>query len=754
MTEQRPRPALPLLRPVLDTALLLAAVAVTLALTFPTGADLFELTLLDVVALAIVPVLIRFGMVLESRTGTLRVSTAAAILFAHPGPAAADGFTLLWSVVVLVSHLVFSGPSRGVGRGSVEVLAGTMMVVVADQVASPLWPLDRALLGTAVYLLTVLLLELARYGLLDLRRSLRGVRAADVLLIAGGLTLASSVVMLLWESTDADLSPASVTAAGLLVALVGAQILFARLQTMARGIEVLSRAGSAMPWPGDEVERMLVRFIREGVRARDVRVGATPTSDDSLTVDLTGAERVTATRVRGDYPFTRGDRRLISALAGMADASRAHALQEQQLRHQATTDGLTGLHTYAHFRHRIDRLGPGRSSTSKVAAYFVDLDGFKSLNTTIGHLATDQVLCTIAERIKDLPEHVESCRFGGDEFVFVAAGIGDDVDVQALAARIRAAVESPLESGDQLIQVRASLGSATSDDPAEQLDDVLQRAESRMREAKRERQIPLMKSRADLIDQLLGPDGFTVAYQPLVSVQDGELEGVEALIRVWDKTFGQLSPLLVVDAALRDDLIDDLTEKLALQAAEVVAELGTVLGRPVTLTVNIEFSQLREDSRLMDTFVAIAERNTVSLVLELSERAFDTWTETHQRLATRLSRAGVSLAIDDFGAGYATFSLLNQWPWDLIKVDRSLVAGTNPAERRLFTHVASMLDDLGLATIAEGIETYEQLVLVAQLGIEWAQGWWVSPPLTEEQLLSSAARSSRFPVFEGVRRSG
>lgn len=740
--------------PLFDILLFTLAVVGAVVVVPLSGWSTIDWTPLAVIALAILPVVIRFGMVLESQAGTLGVSTAPAMLFAYDigGPLT---FMLPWCAVVLASYLIFFGPARGLGRGSSEVIGGVAMLAAARQVDTVLFPLDRAIVATAVYLLVVLLLELARFGVLDLRRSLAGVRPFEVLLISGGLTLGGTLVVLLREAYDhAPRAATGLTAGACLVVFVVAQILLSRLQSMMRASEVLSRAGAAMPWPSEKINAMLVGFVHDGVRANRVflapaEVGAGPV----LRVSMSERGDLVATRTRGDYPFTRGDRRLMAALTGMADASRAHALQEQQLRHQATTDALTGLHNYAHFRQRIDRLASSRSPESQLVVFFVDLDGFKTLNSTIGHLETDGVLKGIADRIASLPEEVETCRFGGDEFVFLSTGIDDDMAVQSLAARIREAIESPLEVGDQLVQVRASLGSSLSGDAEEDLDAVIARAEVRMRGAKRERQNPLLKSRADVISELLGPEGFTIAYQPLVSVQDGELHGVEALIRVADKTFGQLSPLLVVDAAIRDDLIDELTERLAIQATQVVAQLAEVLGRRIALNVNVEFAQLRE-SPLMDTFVALAATEGVGLVLELSERAFDAWTPAHARLATRLRDAGISLAVDDFGAGYATFSMLNQWQWDLVKVDKSLVAGRNPSERRLFTHVASMLDDLGKATMAEGIETYEQLVLVAQLGIEWAQGWWICPPLAAEALLAHAATSSRFAIFDQAHASG
>ncbi|TIC85813.1 bifunctional diguanylate cyclase/phosphodiesterase [Nocardioides sp. GY 10113] len=728
-----------------DRFLLLLALNALLLTIVLHGWALPEWTPIGAIALAIVPVLIRFGMAIETPAGTLRVSYAPALLFAYPisGP---PTYFLLWSLVVLTSCATFFG-RRGVGRGSAEVLGGLAMLLAAQHVETALWPVDQVLVANTVFAAVIVALEMLRVGTVDLRGTLLGVRGGDVSAVFGVFVLASTMVVLLRQAYgDSSGVTAASTAGASLLLFVMAQILLTRLQAQARGVGVLSTAAAAMPWPADQVEQMLLDYADGAGRAVRVELSDAPGAPHQMTVAVPALGYLVVTRSRGDHPFTKADRRLIVALARMADASRTHGQQEQQLRHQATTDELTGLKTFAHFRTRLDALAPERAAGRPVTFVFADLDGFKQLNSSLGHLEADRVLAGVGQRLRQLPADIQCCRFGGDEFVFVSTSAGDELAVQSLVGRIRTAIEQPLAVGEQLVQVCASLGVATSRRAEESLDTALRQAELRMRTAKRDRTGPRTKARADLMRDLLGPDGFTVVYQPVVSVQTGDLYAVEALLRVADKTFGQLSPLLVVDSALRDDLLDQLTEAILRRAAPVVAQASTTIGGPVALTLNLEFGQLREDNPLMGALIEVAREHDVRIVLELSERAFSGWTAEHAALANRLHAAGVSLAIDDFGAGYATFALLNQWPWEMVKIDRTLVADHAPADRRLLTHVTSLLDDLGLPVVAEGIETGEQMRLVDHLGVAWAQGWWISAPLTAEALLAAIEAAPRFSI--------
>lgn len=728
----------------LDLALLAAAVAMVLATAWAHDLAWPDWNPFSLVALACVPLLIRFGMVVESSSGMLRASTAPAILFAYD-LREPQLFLPCWGVVVLASHVVFFGGRRGIGRGSVEVLAGGAMVAVAHRVDVGLWPLDRVLTATAVFAVTVVLLELLRSGGSP-TRLFAGVRRSDVLLVVGGLFLACVVVVMLRTAyNDTPKVVTGLLGAGCLAAFVTAQILMARLQANVRGVEALSAAGQAMPWPGPQIDALLVRFVRAAVRAGDVRIAPKPaTGPGVLSVPLEGGTHLVVERSRGDLPFSRSEAGLLRSLAGLASTARTQAVQQSQLLRQATTDGLTGLQTYAQLRLKAEPLGLSRRAEKHMVVMFLDLDAFSGLTARIGHLDSDLVLRELGERLRTrLPEGVETCRFGSDEFV-VLAMCPDDEATQRLERSLRRLVEEPMAVGDQILQVTASLGLATSHSRLESIDSVIRRAEARMREAKSGRRPPKSEQQAEVIQRLLDEQGFEVVLHPLVATSTGELEGVEALLRSEDEVFGRLSPLVVVDSAERADLLDEMTETVARQAIDAVRRIDELLGRQHLLTVNVEFSQLRRDSPLLQTLVDLVAEHHVSLALEVSERAFDGWTDEIDEIAKWLRDAGISLAIDDFGAGYSTYALLNHWSWDLVKLDRSLVIGDSPAERRLLAHVSYLLSDLGFAMVAEGIEDERQWDFVEELGIGWIQGWVICRPMRPEELLARLREGSRF----------
>lgn len=732
-------------RPWVDALALVAALAVVVTVIFTNDANAPDWNPFSVVALLSVPLLIRHGLVIDSPAGALRVSTAPVVLFADPLP---DSLVFLpwWAVVVVGAHTLFFGWHRGVGRGSVEVLAAAAMAVAVRSIDTPLWPVDRAIVATVVYVVTMVALELLRSGTRSPRRVLAGVRTEDAAMVAGGMVLACSAVILIREAArDAESVSSWLLAAACLAVFVLSQVLLARMQGLSRGVDALIAAERAMPWPSGRIDTMLVEFVHRALRTRNVSISPDPGGPGELTASLGDRGHLVADRVPGDLPFNRNERRLFGSLAALATSSRQIALQEEQLRHQATTDDLTGLNTYAHFRYLVESRGMARSAANPVAVAFLDLDGFKALNTELGHLDSDLVLATIGERFRRrLPDGVEVCRFGGDEFIALTdttAGLAD-----GLVERITGLVEEPLAVGDRIVQVRASLGVATSADTAESIDDVVRRAEARMREAKSLRKAPQTAARSDVLGHLLERDGFTVVLQPLVQTGTGELEGVEALVRVADQTYGQLSPLIVVDSAQRLDLMDDVTAVVAQRAVAATREINRVLGRSITVTVNIEFDQLREDSDLLASLEQLVADSGVLLALEVSERQFHGWTEAHTLVARRLRDAGIPLVVDDFGAGYATYSLLNKWRWALVKIDRDLVVAATPTERRLLGHVCNLMTDLGLNTVAEGVETEEQWDFVHELGVGWVQGWAAAPPLSPDALLEHLERSTRFPA--------
>jgi len=196
-----------------------------------------------------------------------------------------------------------------------------------------------------------------------------------------------------------------------------------------------------------------------------------------------------------------------------------------------------------------------------------------------------------------------------------------------------------------------------------------------------------------------------------------------------------VSPLTLVSSAARQQTLDELTAKIGAEALDAMDALGGLVAAPLHLTVNLEFEQFRVDNPVFERLSRNLGERGVQLVLELSERSYGHWTSQHDLLAERLKARGMGLAIDDFGAGYATFSLLNKWGWDIVKIDKSLITADDDQSRLLFSNVVRTLRELGLSTVAEGIETPDQLLAARRAGVTYIQGHLVSEPVGMDELL-------------------
>jgi EAL domain-containing protein (putative c-di-GMP-specific phosphodiesterase class I) len=238
-----------------------------------------------------------------------------------------------------------------------------------------------------------------------------------------------------------------------------------------------------------------------------------------------------------------------------------------------------------------------------------------------------------------------------------------------------------------------------------------------------------------MISAMLGRGATQVVFQPIVDARSGALWGCEALVRATDPELGTVSPLTLVSSAARQQALDALTAKVGAEALDAMDALGKRVRTPLSLTVNLEFEQFRVDNPVFERLSRNLGERGVALVLELSERSYGRWTSQHDLLAERLKERGIKLAVDDFGAGYATFNLLNKWGWDVVKIDKSLIVADDEQSRLLFSNVVRTLRELNLATVAEGVETPEQLQAARRAGVTLIQGHIVCEAVPMDELL-------------------
>ncbi len=517
-------------------------------------------------------------------------------------------------------------------------------------------------------------------------------------------------------------------------------------------IDVLAEAAIEMPWPEERIEEWLLAWAGRAVDA-EVTLRAVPAPPPDVSLLFGGQQYLVARRSLADAPFHDLDRRLLAALTTMATASRHAARRDARLRMQALTDELTGLWHHGPFREMLEEVMETRVGET-MAVLFLDVDGMKGLNETLGHLDADEVLREVGVRLRSevLPEGSFAARMGGDEFAAVVRHLDDGNHLDHVVSELHATLREPIVVGDAVVSIEVSIGEALSLSGADDPDVLLRSAERQMRHHKRSRTPDKLPPRwyddRTVLRDMLEQGRVEVAYQPIVDLEAGEIRGYEALVRARQFGFGPVSPMMLVGAAAQLRMLDELTEVVLDHSLETLRSIAGRVGRRLSLGVNIEFEQLHEESRLLRSLPARLDGGEVDLVLEVSERHVQRWTPSQRAIAGELQRAGIGLAVDDFGKGYSALGLLSSWAWEWVKVDRALVTDSDgEAGRTVLGNVTRMIGELDQVAVAEGIETAEELDRVRALGIRLAQGTYFAPPAPADAALASvAALGLRMPV--------
>jgi diguanylate cyclase (GGDEF)-like protein len=427
------------------------------------------------------------------------------------------------------------------------------------------------------------------------------------------------------------------------------------------------------------------------------------------------------------------------ALAFMMAAAfrRRHRRNEYQVRH----DALTGLGNRLLLAEATERaLGPGRPA----AMLLLDLDGFKEVNDTLGHDAGDQLLVVVADRLRGAggPGDV-LIRLGGDEFVVLLPGVADATDAVAAAERIRIELRRPIVIADLPVEIDASVGVALAPQHGDDLTTLLKRADVAMYDAKRAgsgvvvydiaadfREARHLSVLAELREAITAGE-LRLFYQPK-SHTDGRIDEVEALVRWQHPTRGLLPPSEFVPLAERTSLIKPLTAWVLHEAARQCAR-WRAQGRPLSVAVNVSARNL-VDEELTQTVTGAAAAAGIpvqALQLEITETAVMTDPVAVNATLGKLFRLGVHVSIDDFGVGYTSLSYLSTLPVHALKIDRRFVTDLliNPVDEILVRNVIHLARDLGLDSIAEGVESPEVWQRLTELGCDEIQGYVLTEPL-------------------------
>jgi diguanylate cyclase (GGDEF)-like protein len=463
------------------------------------------------------------------------------------------------------------------------------------------------------------------------------------------------------------------------------------------------------------------------------------THPDALTRALTTLQfALEATTLRICEVFETERRRTDDALAR----------REGELAFLATHDPLTGLPNRTLILDRLEQmLARATRTRAPVTALFIDLDGFKSINDTLGHRAGDQLLQGVATRLQGVVRGGDAVgRLGGDEFVVIAEELARGDGAELLAQRLLAALQRPFalgEDGEISLTVTASIGAASGNQrPAEEL---LRDADIAMYRAKREGRNRYalfevgmqhrMQDRLELEMALRGAlaaEQFTLVYQPTMRLADMRPTGVEALLRWEHPDRGTISPATFIPLLEDSGLIAEVGRWVLEQACEQAAA-WRAQGHDLSMAVNVSGRQLDSD-RLVDDVRAVLTRSGLppqALTIEITETTLMRSVEdTSARLAA-IRKLGVRIAIDDFGTGYSSLAHLKRFAVDALKIDRSFVSGVsgNRDARTLIHAVVQLGHALAIETVAEGIENYDELSLLRDEQCDSGQGFLFARPL-------------------------
>jgi diguanylate cyclase (GGDEF)-like protein len=432
---------------------------------------------------------------------------------------------------------------------------------------------------------------------------------------------------------------------------------------------------------------------------------------------------------------------------------------ESALALQALHDPLTALPNRVLFVDRLrGALDRSRRTGGPVVVLFLDVDGFKQINDTLGHGAGDRLLMVLAERFQAMLRPMDTvARFGGDEFTFLFEGLDSEEEAALVAQRITQSAAVPLTLSGQQRAVSISIGVYIVTDPEEEIDDVIRQADTAMYRAK-ESGGARFEVFEDVMSRLPGPRThlerelrqaieraeLRVHYQPRVSFDDGTgLEGFEALVRWEHPELGLMEPIEFMSIAEETGLIVPIGEWVIDQALDQVERWRE--SRPgVTISVNLSARQL-SDTHLVEHLAATMRdggHDPAILCLEVAEGALEAAPQLAMRQLAALNELGVTLAVDDFGTGTTSSIMLSELPVHILKIDMTLVSrlGREDDDDPVGDAV-ELGHSLGLRVVAEGVETDAQLAQLRRLGCDGAQGYLFSQPMPEEgvySLLSTA----------------
>ena len=496
-----------------------------------------------------------------------------------------------------------------------------------------------------------------------------------------------------------------------------------------------------LPQPIQEIEEQLLKNDHwEGQSVNETRDGVRLFIDTrwALQRDASG-QPIRILTISNDITFRK-------------QAEEALRSSEARQTHSAQHDFLTGLPNRTLLNDRVlQAISLATRHHKLIAVLFLDLDGFKHINDSLGHSIGDRLLQSIAKRLVDCVRSSDTVsRQGGDEFVVLLSEVALPEDAAITARRMLQAVSEPHSIGQHDLHVDTSIGVSIYPDDGSDAETLIKNADTAMYQAKENGRHsykffqPVMNVRAverqsieENLRRALERQEFSLHYQPKIDLRTGEISGAEALIRWTHPVHGPVPPSKFIPVAEDCGLILQIGNwvlREACKQARSWLDAGLSVG---TMAVNISAIQFRDENFLDGVFRVLETTglDAKCLELELTESVLMKRAESSEKILQTLRARGVQLAVDDFGTGYSSLSYLRKFPIDALKIDQSFIRQitTTPAEATLVTAVISMGKSLNLRVVAEGVETHDELLFLQAHECDEAQGYYFSRPVPAEQ---------------------
>ncbi|WP_419149578.1 bifunctional diguanylate cyclase/phosphodiesterase [Pseudoalteromonas 'SMAR'] len=456
-----------------------------------------------------------------------------------------------------------------------------------------------------------------------------------------------------------------------------------------------------------------------------------------------------------DQAFVSHDLSILTYISRQVSMAIDRQLSRQALEHRALHDDLTGLANryllLERVNHAILRLSRGEQGAMHCLIY-LDLDRFKSINDSLGHDVGDHFLIAIVNIIDGCIRKTDTfARLGGDEFAIFMEHVSDKQQVSTLLARITRAIAKPIHVDGHVLQASGSIGVAFTDDATDSAINLLQQADAAMYEAKSSGRGQIcffnnamrkrLKQRADIENDLqhgIKNNEFTLYFQPIFSLQTGDIVSFEALVRWLHPKNGMVSPDSFIAIAEQTGQIIDLDLHLLKLAAQQLQQWRKQNYPATRITVNVS-SRHFASLDFVDTIEQLYHDYQLSpgaLCLEITESGLIANLALATSIIEKIESLGVKLYLDDFGTGYSALGYLHQLPIHVLKIDKSFVDQLTEKENPLVDAILKLAQSLNLTVVAEGIELQQQWQLLKQKGCQFGQGFVVSKPLPADQAMA------------------